>query len=108
MTSKTLPVLWGSNPIRLYVMGNEFGATHVILAENESEAWEEWADTQEPCDHGADPDVLAAVARGDDEIGCDCRMREDGAYVWDVYTWQRSYGTLDHFLGALMWGSVPR
>lgn len=107
--SKPLPVIWGSNPIHLYVFGNEFGATHVVIAENDSEAWEEWAETQEPCDHGNDPEVLAKIASEDfdGDHGCDCSLREDGQYVWDVYCWMRSHGRLEHFLGMVLRDTVP-
>lgn len=105
--SNPLPVIWGSNPIHLYVFGNEFGATHVVLAAYEGEAWEEWADTQEPCDHGDDPEVLAKVEAGEDDIGCDCTQREDGQYVWDVYCWMRSHGRLEHFLGMVLKDLTP-
>lgn len=108
MTGETLPVIWGSNPMHVYVFGNEFGATHVVLAQNESEAWEEWAETQEPCDHGEDPEVLAALGRGDDDIGCDCSQRDDGQYVWDVSTWFLGYGPLDHHLGSTLRDVTPR
>lgn len=100
-------VKWGSNPINVYVAGNEFGATHVILAHSFEEAWEEWADGQEACDHGNDPEVLAKIEAGDDDIGCDCRMTDQGVYVWDVYLWIREHGRLDNFLAVVCADSKP-
>lgn len=106
--ARTLPVLWGSNPTRLYVFGHEFGASHVILADSMEEAWEEWADTQEPCDHGNDPEVLAAIAATGEATGCDCRQRENGEFVWDVYQWARSFGPLEQYLGTTLAAVEPR
>ena len=85
-------VLYAPNMRSVYLAGNEFGATHYVVAESFEDAWEEFLHAvadENICDHGgeiSDDDRWAELA-GERPSTCDCEVTDDGRFVWSVYLW---------------------
>ena len=65
---------------KLYVIGNEFGSTDLIVANNETEAWEEWLDNQPALD---DDDLFIAYGFDNpDQYKLACGLDDDARSVY--------------------------
>lgn len=64
----------------LYMVGNEYGATDLICAFSESDAWEEWLDNEPAID---DHDLYMAYGfNNPDEYALACKMDESDRAIY--------------------------
>ena len=85
----TIPVIYGSNPERLYYATDEFGEFAAILSDSFDDAYDEalcalYARDGE-CDHGIlESEPTDSPERMEAQETCDCDLSDDGP-VWAIH-----------------------